>query len=105
MSNTRLKPCPFCCGTPKLHSADKLWNGQLYVATWVECEVCGAKTKEVWNTSYDDRPNDRKKEVVDNWNTRKPMQYIEDRFKKLFQHHAATKIVQRLVFEILSDWS
>ena len=70
MKNTELKPCPFCHGMAKLTSKNELWDSQLYCATWIECEVCHAKSKEVWNTLYDNRPNDREKEVIEAWNRR-----------------------------------
>ena len=58
-----------------------MFDGSIYCATWIECKICGAKTKEVWNTHYDDRPNDREKEVIDKWNRRKPMDDIMERLK------------------------
>ena len=55
----KLKPCPFCGGIAKQENTNRMWDGQLYVSTYIECKVCGAQTREVWNTQYDDRPNDR----------------------------------------------
>ena len=70
MQEIKLKPCPFCGGIPKLEHKDEMWDSQIYRATYIQCEVCRAKTKEVWNTHYNDKPNEREKEVIEAWNRR-----------------------------------
>ena len=65
-----------------METTDRLWDSQLYVSTYIECKVCRAKSKEVWNTQYNDKPNEREKEVIDSWNTRKPMQEIVERLEE-----------------------
>ena len=77
----KLLPCPFCFGMAKVDSRLREWDRQLYVATFVKCEVCGASSKEVWDIHNKDG-NEREKEVVEKWNTRKPMERIVERLKE-----------------------
>ena len=81
----KLLPCPFCCGMAKVDSRLREWNRQLYVATFVKCEVCGASSKEVWDIHNKDG-NEREKEVVEKWNTRKPMERILKQLEEIYDH-------------------
>lgn len=78
----KLLPCPFCGGIAKLETSIRLFDSQIFNTTHIECQVCHAQSKHVWNTHYDDKPNEREKEVIDKWNTRKPMQEIVERLEE-----------------------
>ena len=66
MSDTKLKPCPFCGGT-----------NLLVEVGFVCCDDCGCEVHEI-------KENE---DVVAKWNTRKPMERIEEKIeqqKKIF---------------------
>ena len=62
MSETKLKPCPFCGGEPVLlkHNDEDYYK--------VFCECCGARQ---WTFA-----NRTDRDAIRNWNTRKPMDNI-----------------------------
>ena len=62
MSETKLKPCPFCGGKPVLlkHNDEDYYK--------VFCECCGARQ---WTFA-----NRTDRDAIRNWNTRKPMDNI-----------------------------
>jgi len=68
MSETELKPCPFCGGVASL-----TYRGYL---VWVECDVCGAKGAPFLSEIEIERVGD----AVVAWNERKPFQYIDPAF-------------------------
>lgn len=68
MSNTELKPCPFCGGKPVLlkHNDEDYYK--------VFCECCGARQ---WTFA-----NRTDRDAIRNWNTRKPMDNIVAELKE-----------------------
>ena len=78
----KLLNCPFCNGMAELITKDEMWDSQMYRATFVRCEVCKAKTIEVWDTVYNDRPSEREKEVIERWNKRRPMKRIVEQLEE-----------------------
>ena len=68
MSNTELKPCPFCGGKPVLlkHNDEDYYK--------VFCECCGARQ---WTFA-----NRTDRDAIRNWNTRKPMDNIVAELEK-----------------------
>ena len=68
MSNTELKPCPFCGGKPVLlkHNDEDYYK--------VFCECCGARQ---WTFA-----NRTDRDAIRNWNTRKPMDNIVAELQK-----------------------
>ena len=72
MSEIKLLPCPFCGGEAMLTNqlaideyGHKLWN--------VLCVNCDNRTSSYWDKNH----------VVEKWTTRKPMQEIVERMRKL----------------------
>lgn len=90
MSSHNILPCPFCGGQAIVFK-NRVWRYN------VRCTKC-----EMHQTSFS---YETEEEAIERWNMRKPMDRIEDRLTTLFQHHRATKKVQRLVFEIVRDTS
>lgn len=58
MSETKLKPCPFCGGEAKIHSE--------YVAVYIKCEECGA-TSGIVKVAAEYCANDK---LAEKWNRR-----------------------------------
>ena len=50
MSETKLKPCPFCGGGAELESKDVSWDhqhvGGTFTVFWVSCYKCFSRTGE-----------------------------------------------------------
>ena len=68
MSDTKLKPCPFCGGEAKLR---KLNKDRGY---FVLCSKCGCRTPYF---KYRYAPiDDLREDAIDTWNTRKPIDRI-----------------------------
>lgn len=68
MSNTELKPCPFCGGEAKIATCD--W-GYAMKEYWAYCS-CGCETKKFYS----------KERVIEKWNTRKPMDNIVEELEE-----------------------
>lgn len=85
-----LKQCPFCNRDAEIEEV--IGFRKEVVSASVTCKKCGVSTK-----SYA-----TKDAAIEAWNTRKPMDEILGKLRVLFDHHRATKIVQRLVFEIVN---
>lgn len=60
MSDERLKPCPFCNGTPIMDCISDAIAPHGVLAWWVVCSKCGIRTEH----------NHNKGEVVKAWNRR-----------------------------------
>ena len=69
MSETELKPCPFCGGEAEYCKGD--WIGKEY---WVKCTKCSCKTS--LSNNY--------KKPIEEWNTRKPMERIIERLRNQY---------------------
>ena len=69
MKETELKPCPFCGGIAQIESRLREWDRMLYFSTYVQCVVCHAQSKEVWDIKEKDRSK-RTVEVIEAWNRR-----------------------------------
>lgn len=75
MSDTKLKPCPFCGGEAKLR---KLNKDRGY---FVLCSKCGCRTPYF---KYRYAPiDDLREDAIDTWNTRKPIDRIVEQLERL----------------------
>lgn len=74
MSDTKLKPCPFCGGEAKLR---KLNKDRGY---FVLCSKCGCRTPYF---RYRYAPiDDLREDAIDTWNTRKPIDRIVEKLEE-----------------------
>ena len=68
------KPCPFCGGTDITVGRKEMDNNEgenLIIIGWVECAICGAKTKAVSCVRGDEKSIDNAFEkMVNAWNRR-----------------------------------
>ena len=71
MSDTELKPCPFCGGEAYINYESMVDERRIYWAQ-ILCKNCHCRSGGNWNNSY---ANAEKKELTA-WNTRRPMERI-----------------------------
>ena len=73
MSEIKLKPCPFCGGEAKLYSG-------------IGYAVVGCKKEDCQGSACCYKYNS-KKEAIEHWNTRKPMERIVERVEEARQKY------------------
>ena len=52
MTDTKLKPCPFCGGEAEMLIGGAEGIGVVYQAYWIACKKCGAQTTKIKVSSY-----------------------------------------------------
>ena len=73
---SRLKPCPFC-GSERLNYGQRLDKDTSLYVRFVECDECTCSIK-VYNSTVD---------IIEKWNTRKPMDKVVEQLEKLSTIH------------------
>lgn len=72
MSEIKLKPCPFCGGEAHKRIAFPVDSDGMEMNMYiVECENCDIGFSRLWD----------EEEVIEAWNTRKPMEELEKDYK------------------------
>lgn len=64
-----LKPCPFCGGEARLKHGKPYQQGKGKKSAFVQCRVCDAKTKTVFDLAYQ-AWQDMDKFAIERWNRR-----------------------------------
>lgn len=86
MSETKLKPCPFCGGEIKQMFLNNttfepcVWDKSVgNVSTWFHCYKCDSEF-------FHDEPIDTPEKQVEWWNTRKPVDDVLERLEALKEY-------------------
>ena len=81
MSEIKLLPCPFCGGEVRLSFCDEE-DGLVRHINYEEELECGCSFIHCYNCGMDFFPNtDIAREVVEEWNTRKPVEDVLERLE------------------------
>ena len=86
MSETKLKPCPFCGG--EIKGGVRLTGYMKMNIQYIQCDTCGAKMESKYSTDNLSQTNLKviMEELINNWNTRKPMDNIVAELEKALEN-------------------
>lgn len=86
MGEFKIKRCPFCGGKSEVYK-NRVWRYN------VHCTVCGMGQNAL---SYE-----TEEIAIEKWNTRKPIDELEENLKLLFQQCRSTKILRNSIYELI----